>query len=612
MRNRKFKLIAVLAVLCLALCVLCACSKATPVVKTGGSGGGGGGGDDPEASQLEKVDAASVNINEGNTSFVITWGAVANAQSYALAFDSTVITATECSVDLLSSQYNFSFPVDGELVFTIVAKASGYKDSEPIIITHTLEGEQLRSPKIISFDNGVLAWEADPKATAHIVKINGSPVTDTGDGYWHTSSIDTKSYASALRIEITSIGNGYPIRPSVPTAVTTNSAKTKLAMAAVSTCVVRNGVLKWSAVEGASAYRLVDINHTVITVRDTSYDLSDRNLILGVYPVSGAALYEDASLDEKASIQYLSGNGTAEDPYLIKSPFDLRAIDYYESVYDEERASGSVTPNHYRIENDINYDQVPVADDESNVYTLTRPFYGVLDGNDKTLSNIRVEYDGGYWALFDFIVSGATVKNIIFDTVYIHNSQQDNTHPLNASIATVADRNYGTVSGITLKNANFSARGGEVCGIVTHNYGTVSGCTVSGEFALDSTSSLGSATYEMAGVVLENCNGGTVSGNHVKTLSLRGTGGNLRSAGGVVSVNRQGGIVRDNSFDNVSVTNMVATGSEYGGVVAYSALANGVIKGTGTLGTFTVGGSPVSTDNGTSPSYRGKLLGHAG
>lgn len=608
MRDRNKKSLAVLAAFCAAFCALGACAKSTPYVDSGPV-------EPPLPSdRLAAVDRDSLAFDETATSFVISWNAVVGAQSYALSFDSVDITVTTCTVDLLAAQYNFTFPVDGELVFSIVAKASGYKDSEPVIITYTLEGEQLRSPRIISFDNGVLSWEADPRATAHIVKINGAPVTDTGDGYWHSTNFDTKSYAGSVRVEITSIGNGYPVRPSVPTAVKTNVAKTKLAMAAVSTCVVRDNLLKWSAVEGASSYRLVDINRTVINVGGTSYDLSDKNIILGVYPVSDNALYEDADLSETASIPYLNGKGTVDEPYIIKTPMDLRAIDYYEACYAEGlgTASAGVAPNNYRIENDIDYNSVSAPDDESNLYTLSRPFYGVLDGNGRTLSNVRIEYDGGYWALFDFITSGATVKNVVFDTISIHNAQQDNTHPLNSSIAAVADRNYGTVSGITLKSANFSARGGEVCGIVAHNYGTVSGCTVSGEFSLDSTAAMGTASYEMAGVVLENCNGGTVSGNHVKTLSLRGTGGNLRSAGGVVSINRQGGVVRDNSFDNVSVTNMVVSGSEYGGIVAYSALPGGVIKGTGTLGTFTVGGSPVNEDSGSAPSYRGKLLGKAG
>ncbi|MCM1367961.1 MAG: hypothetical protein NC184_04030 [Roseburia sp.] len=608
MRNRNKKSIAVLAAFSFAFCALGACAKATPdvsgpVVPPSPPSPGG---------TLAKVDKDSVDIDETSTSFVISWDAVAGAQSYVLSFDSADITATSCTVDLLSAQYDFTFPLDSELVFSIVAKASGYQDSEPVIITYTLEGEQLQSPRIISFDNGVLTWEADSKTTAHLIKINGTAVTDTGDGYWHSTSLDTKSYPGSVRVEITSIGNGYPIRPSAPTAVRTNAAKTKLAMAAVSTCVVRDNLLKWNAVNGASAYRLVDINHTVINVTGTSYDLSDKNIILGVYPVSGDAMYEDADLTETASVPYLSGKGTVEEPYLIRTPMDLRAIDYYEALYAESVGAAGVSPNNYRIESDINYDSVSAPDDESNLYTLTRPFYGVLDGNGKTLSNIRIEYDGGYWALFDFVTRGATVKNIVFDTISIHNAQQDNSHPLNSSIATVADRNYGTVTQITLKNANFSARGGEVCGIVTHNYGTVSGCTVSGSFSLDSTSALGSATYEMAGVVLENCTGGKVTGNLVKTLSLRGTGGNLCTAGGVVSVNRQGGIVQDNSYENVSVTNMVASGSEYGGVVAYSVLSGNVIKGTGSLGTFTVGGTPVQTDSGVSPYYRGKLLGKAG
>ena len=38
------------------------------------------------------------------------------------------------------------------------------------------------------------------------------------------------------------------------------------------------------------------------------------------------------------------------------------------------------------------------------MYTLHKPFFGTLDGDGKKLSNVYVNYDGGYWALFDYIV----------------------------------------------------------------------------------------------------------------------------------------------------------------------------------------------------------------
>ena len=181
-------------------------------------------------------------------------------------------------------------------------------------------------------------------------------------------------------------------------------------------------------------------------------------------------------------------------------------------------------------------------------------------------------------------------------------------HPLNSAIATVAYRSYGTVSGITVTGAQYSAMGGEICGVVAHNHGTVVGCSVSGTFSQAGTAALGSAEYEMAGVVLENLDGGIVDGNSAGTLVLRGSGGNIRSAAGVVSINREGGIVRNNSFTSVTVTGMAA-GSEYGGVTAYC--AGTTTKGTGVLGAFTVGGVAVTAETGGTDG-RGKLVGKRG
>lgn len=361
-------------------------------------------------------------------------------------------------------------------------------------------------------------------------------------------------------------------------------------------------ILRWSAVGGATAYAVVDIEFNAIVVTDTYYDMSGKIAVYGVYPISACGGAN--GWDESPPIKYLDGSGTERDPYLIRTPFDLRAIDYYETRY----AKYGGAKNYYRIENDLDYSSVFALESESNLLTLSKPFYGVLDGNGKKLMHIRVKYDGGYWALFDFITQGAVVKNMFFDSPEIYNRLQDNAMPLNPSIAMVANKNYGTVSGITLMQAEFSAAGGEVCGIVAHNYGKVTDCSVSGTLVQRSTAAIGDAGYEMSGVVLENCNGGRVDGNTVYSLTIRGAG-NVRSAAGVVSVNRAGGTVSNNSFESIAVTGMIE-GSEYGGVTAYN--AGVTVLGTGKLGAFTCGGVTVTENNGSTADNRGLLIGKNG
>ncbi|MCX4314820.1 MAG: hypothetical protein OSJ83_13335, partial [Clostridia bacterium] len=72
--------------------------------------------------------------------------------------------------------------------------------------------------------------------------------------------------------------------------------------------------------------------------------------------------------------------------YIIKTPFDLRAIDYYESLF----AARGGKPNHYVLSEDIDYGTVNALDNESNVFALKKPFFGVFDGNNKKLCDFRV------------------------------------------------------------------------------------------------------------------------------------------------------------------------------------------------------------------------------
>ncbi len=592
MKRSKIGIIVAIVMLCLASVGLSACAKEPRRFTTG---------DPPEHDRLPSVTALkAIGTADG---VIASWNAVGGATEYVVTCCGGTAVTAQTTVNL-SKCTEFVLPDDGEITITVAARAEGYIDSLPTSIKYVMEVKQLRSPEIIAFNNGVIEWKADSGVSTFILKINNEFVSDASDYYYHTNKYDTKNLTVDSRIDIVAVA-GSGERDSAPTSFMYSAAKKRLTVLPVSEYEIADETLKWGAIGGAVAYRVVDLDFNVTTVEDTYFDMSRKNLVYGVYPVMNDDALMGSAEITPTSIGYLSGGGTAQDPYLIKTPFDLRAIDYYEL----RRSETNGVRRYYRIENDMDYNAVNALESDSNIYTLRKPFNGTLDGNGKKLSNIRVNYDGGFWALFEFLERGAVVTNVTFDGAEIYNRVQDDEHPLNASIATVAYMNYGTVSGVTVVGAQYTAMGGEVCGIVAHNYGTVSGCSVSGTFAQAGTSALGVAGYEMAGVVLENLNGGTVEDNTVGSLTLRGTGGNIRSAAGVVSINREGGIVRNNSYTSVVITGMAASGSEYGGVTAYC--AGTTTKGTGKLGTFTVGGVAVTVEMGGADG-RGKLVGKRG
>ncbi len=481
----------------------------------------------------------------------------------------------------------------------------------------------MQNPEIISCEAGVVTWTARG-VEAYRLTVDGKPVSDSPDGLYRKNYYDASAFTKDVRIAVASAVDGNKSNDSSVTAVLYKAETRRLTVLPVTGFKLDNEILSWDPAGTGMRYRLIDTEYNVTKTTHTSFDMTKRNLLIGVYPDYGSDIIDCEILDA-CDIPYLAGSGSESEPYEIKKAFDLRAIDYYEML---DVLNGSAKRNVYKIMNDINYEDVGALDNDSNIFMLKKPFYGKLDGNGKTLSNISVIYDGGYWALFDFICSGATVGNMVFESPTVVNRLQTaGTHPLNASIATVADRNYGTVEKITLCGARYETSGGEICGIVSHNHGTVRDCSVSGLFVQGSTGLVSQACYEMAGVVLENCNGGRVENNFVANLVVRGTEcegaygvkyNNVRTVGGITAVNRSGGLVAHNGYKTLTLVNMLGNyngfdgGFEWGGIAAYNA-GTVICAATDRIGIMTFNGSavtePIGADGEPSDDQRGTVIG---
>ena len=635
MKKKLIYLIATAVGILLAFCGIVGCSKTAP---DGGTGVGG-----TDGRKYDSVDIDSITVTESTESFLLLWDEVEGANEYELKCGSNVVTTPVSAINLRLPSNNFVFPKNGVLEITFTAKGLFRADSDPTKFTYHAEGTQLRSPTITKYENGILEWEADGNAVDYTVNVDGAAAYRPDST---ARTYDTSGDKGAHTVEVVANGDGVYFKNSSVT-VNINASHTSLCLAPITEYKLEDGVLSWAPVGGTKGYLVVDLDRSGTRITDTNYAIEGalgfKNLVYGVYPISDSSLISDAEITA-VDIPYLKGKGTESEPYLISTPFELRAIDYYEAIYAEKltaynnrEIATAPTKNVYRIEKDIDYATVAAADDASNIFTLSKPFYGTLDGNGKTIKGMRVHYNGGYWAMFDYLVGGSTVKNLTFDEPTINNEFQDVAHPINASIATVAYNNYGTVSNIKVQNVSYTAAGGEISGIVSHNYGVVEGCTVSGMFKLEFTGYKGQGCYETAGIVLENY--GTVRNNNVTTLTIDGdcaesadTEGYFynigRCVGGIVAVNRAGGIVQNNGYTTLKMSGMNNNyvdengGHEFGGIVAYN--AGTVIKGSAAIGTFTWGtstdsngkklASPTSTtilrdiDN-TRADLRGKIVG---
>lgn len=610
-KRSRCGIIVTLGVLCVILFCVCGCAKSPRDSDshqlTSSSG-----------SRLDSVVASSIRMFENPRGILIGFRPVIGAKQYEISAGSSKVISKN-SFTFLSPTDGFALPASGRLIVSIVAKADGYLDSEPTQSSALIaEGVTLQKPQFISCNNGIVEWTPVIGVRSYLLKVGGKFVSDSNDGYYHSNKYDANALAENSVIQVTACGDGVWFKDGQSVTAMYVPAQKALVPAAVSDVAVQGDKLLWKSVDGVKSYNLVDMNYNVINVSDTTYNMSGKNLILGVYPAIESPIVGSALVP--CAIPYLAGAGTLADPYQIKSHTDLRAIDYYEHLY--ELAGGNGPRNYYKITRDIDYGTVAALESESNIYSLRKPFYGTLDGNGKKLSNINVNYDGGYWSLFDYLTVGSVVKNIIFDHPTIVNKLQSVEHPSNASIATIANTNYGTIQDIQVRNAAYTAAGGEVSGIAAHNFGTISGCSVGGEFVQGSTGVISQACYEMAGIALENRKGGKVIGNVITSLTIRGSkctgsdGGtynNVRTAAGIVAVNRVGGEVANNSFTTLIMVNMLdnyraeTSGFEWGGIVAYN--AGTLKKGNGTLGSFSWNSGNINLETGSATDQRGKLYG---
>ncbi|MDE6029481.1 MAG: hypothetical protein K2F90_04080 [Clostridiales bacterium] len=607
LKNTKRGIFILLVMLCITFAFAIGCGNIEMP-----NGIGGTGGDNPDTPkpkpdgtkpQLSSVVVSTVTFEETARTLIVEWDAVPYATSYTLRITkgtstSAFMTTVEDPTVDLRKITGFTVPDSSSITIKFTAKASDYADSEITEITYELEGTLLLSPEITTFDNGVIGWKAVAGATSYTVKVNGT-ASET-----QTNSYNISSLTADATVEIAAKVGG---KTGAVTKVMYNATAKKLTAMPIIDLTLDGEILRWGEIGGAIGYKIVDLDFNSYTVTTPYYIMSTRNVVYGVYPVMDRESVVGSAEVTAVDIKYLTGAGTETNPYLIKTPFDLRTIDYYELKSFE---AGNTAKNYYKIANDINYSSVSALEGESNMFTLHKAFMGVLDGDGHTLSNITVTHDNGFWALFDYIAVGGTVKNIKFDGVEINNDYQKEEFPINPATAMIAYNNYGIVTGVTLSNAKLTAVGGGAAGLVIHNYGKVIACNVVGcELKEGATSLLGTAVYEMGGVVLENCAGGEVSSNNVVNLTVSGSGNNIGSAAGIVAINRKGATVKDNSYDNVAIRTL-KVGKEAGGVVAYCADARDVVKGTGTLGTFTVRGGEITGDYNTNGI--GKLYGKKG
>lgn len=301
------------------------------------------------------------------------------------------------------------------------------------------------------------------------------------------------------------------------------------------------------------------------------------------------AMYDGTDITTTASLTFpakpamdLEGEGTAESPYLIKTPKDLATLAYL-SNNDATVRSTTVT----KTVNDVEYRGVFAGKyfklandiDLANTKEAIRPigsteymFEGVFDGDGKTISNFSIEnYAYDYCGLFSEVGEKGEVKNLKMANAYVTS--------LGYNVGAVAGRNFGKIDNITLISPKVVASEGyNVGGVVGRSYGPMSNVTVEKAY-VRSLGYSGGVVGSLYGSITNTNATGTVYGTG-KQVFVGGVAGlvnkataelpdavvdNCSFSGSVYGTNSEvavGGLI--GIFGNGSVTNSAAAATAMG------------------------------------------------
>lgn len=273
----------------------------------------------------------------------------------------------------------------------------------------------------------------------------------------------------------------------------------------------------------------VTYSASVLSPIPASYSSTDHKMSLSMYGVArpGVALlseFEGAEITGVPTIAFpapmafnLEGDGSVENPYLIKNAYDFLKIGDAVMTNTEFRGAAKTLPGstsgekyypvfagkHFKLANDIDFSTLdvlyePIGD---KVYQ----FAGEFDGDGKTISNFTVEdYPYDWLGLFATIAPEGSAKNVTFKNAYLTTLGYSagvltanaygpitNVHVEGATLSAPAGYHVGGIAGYvrgisdcTAKNVKISGLG-YFGGIAGHSYGNVTNCHASGTLSMN-------------------------------------------------------------------------------------------------------------------------------
>ncbi|MDD4806324.1 MAG: GLUG motif-containing protein, partial [Candidatus Cloacimonetes bacterium] len=347
---------------------------------------------------------------------------------------------------------------------------------------------------------------------------------------------------------------------------------------------------------------------------------------LGTSAHSGR-LYIDNVRFEKNYFAF--GTGTQTDPFTVSNAKELNLIRNY--------PGSASSRTFFKLISDIDLDSyltpggegyaawgtngwLPIGNDTSSM------FYGGLDGDGHTISNLRTAYYGFYHGLFGMTAEGSTIKNLNLSSTCSILGDDDTGSIVGHNKGSI--ENCSSAAAVYIGNAT---TGGGICG--NHNAGSITGCTFTGTVSRSAAGVTanglgGIAGRNETGAAITNCSStGTISGStwcgglvgwNNGTIDRSFTSGSIssyqNSNGGLVGQN-QGSI--NNSYSHANVSGVDYIGGVVGNQGSTGSITNSYSTGTvsggqkgGLLGSN--GGSVISSYWDTQTSGQATSFGGTG
>lgn len=204
------------------------------------------------------------------------------------------------------------------------------------------------------------------------------------------------------------------------------------------------------------------------------------------------------SFPVRAILDSFKGSGTEADPYVIASADDFIMLAANANV-NSRTYEGKV----FKVTADLDF----TGKTTEAIGSKDCMFNGILNGDNHTVSNLKVTVDGSGIGLFNFIGEKGLVSDLVFDRTSV--TGKDRTGSLVGAL-------YGTVKGIVNKGAveSTSNYAGGIAGYV-YSSGKILECSNEGIVTVGTIYPSGIAGGTDPGSLIDACvNRGKVVGNH--------------------------------------------------------------------------------------------------